>query len=1182
VTTLEPAELEALRARLLDRLEFVVESLLGQPVAQTRTEWRFGSNTGSLGVVMTGPKRGLWADRAISGVDGRPLGGDVIALIRHTGGCTFRAAIEKACALVGYSPPSWDANLTAEQRRTRATALAKDRVRLAAERAGRQAAAEMARQAEARAAVSAARAMWRARTAVESTAAFQYLTQIRGIPEPPGGFPDAIGWHPGERALIAAATTPAGDVTATQIVRLTPNGQKRVAANLVKQTTGRLLTADGPAALRLPARLGADPALLLHCEGIETGLSVWAAYGAEVWIALGSGFDPQPARLNVVCADDDPPESARGHALAKQIEGWRQAGLVFAIAGPWDAPRGDKSDFADLIRKEGPEAVRLRIEATLREAENVAPAAPENAGPEADEFTGARPKRHLAGEIGLLRRGVVTTLPAYYPAPAEPRGSALARQVKLIGDTITEGARRAAARIKVLARRTAEIAALGLPGLDLAPGAKAAITRRAHRAVAAEDGFGKRIPLPPRLLLTGAQATGKTAAAIEAVAGIDAPLNVWFTEPTIEKASELALDYAKATANRPGALPGLVVRGRGQPDPARPGHTMCDRAEVATRVTRARLSVRNTLCPTCHFRDSCGTRRQAARIEATPHGVYFLASAYLFLPSPAPAPDVLIIDEQVTITAVETAEIAMAALDPFTIAGLGIDTRATLNTLRLILATGEPTLRALREARIDRAELTAVLGSLDAALKHAPADIAGDMDDEQIEATLDASPRWAILDARKVVAAVRREIDQPRDVLNGVTADRETITVSRLRKPHGIKHAAVLALDGTGDEALNRALFGPTLQHERIAVERDAYVTGTIGKQYSRQSMTGVDANDKPIASKAVSSAKLRAEIGDIARAMPGTCAVFSNQSTIDALIEGAAIAEHAPVGHFNRLRGLNGWEEKRSALVAGQNSMRIADLETLTRAYTVADPVPFVSMDGPLAPEDAGWECQQWPFVATRMRRMKDGGLSPVTVPVHPDPRCQRVLEQLREAECVQAADRVRPIFNPRDLTFMNNLCLDVTYDVIRTHRELVAGGNPLERAFAMTGLLPLNGEDLYRSNPGLFVSMRAASRALENYPPPPKRTSLCDGGVVSYRTEGQRGPASRALIDLAWHPDPLAALRRNLGKITEFQGVKLEEPSPLLPGAPARRIGGVPAVQHWPASAPFTRPLTHAPPHE
>ncbi|MGD0109446.1 MAG: hypothetical protein ABSC06_36255, partial [Rhodopila sp.] len=864
-----------------------------------------------------------------------------------------------------------------------------------------------------------------------------------------------------------------------------------------------------------------------------------------------------------------------------------RAGFTDATATRWlldalDVPASRQKDTDTVawgLANGRTRPIALEITAKPRNGAGKPANLPDNATVSPHQPPPADPEKYLAGEIALVRRGIQTSLPAYYPAPTEPRASALERQVTVIHDTIAEATRRAAARQEVLRRRNAEIADMGLPGLNLAPAKQGAITRRLHKLVAAELGYGKRIPLAPRVLTTGAQATGKTAAAIEAVAAITEPLNVWFTETTLAKAIEVADDYAAAIRDRPGSLPAVVVRGRGQPDPQREGRTMCDRAEIARQVAEAGLSVRKTLCPACPFLDTCGYRQQAARIEDMQAGVYFLASAYLFLPSPAPTPDILIIDEQVTITAVDTAEIEVAALDPFMIAGLGIDTRETLNTLRLILVGTEPALRALRSAGIDKAELDAVIRSLDNALDHAGVNIDGSMDDEAIADRLDNSARHDILNARKVVAAVRREIDMPRDGLNGVAADRKVITVSRLRPPRGIKHAAVMAMDGTGDETLNRTLFGSTLQHERIAIERDAFITGTIAKKYSRQSMTGIDANGKPIASKTESAAKLRAEIGDIASAMPGRCAVFSNQTTIDALIEDETLHEHAPVGHFNKLRGLNEWEHCRSALVPGQNSIRIGELESLARAYMVADPVPFVSMDGPLAPDDK-WECKQWPFVACQMRRMRDGSLSPVFVQVHPDPRCQRVLEQIREAECVQAADRVRPIFNRRDLTFMNALCLDVTYDVIRTHRELVAGGNPLERAFAMTGLLPLNAEDLYRAHPGRFVSVRAALRALENYPPPAKRTSLCEGGEVSYRTEGQRGPASKALVDFGWHRDPLAALTLCLGIITEFQGVKLAEPCPMPGRLPVQRVGGVPAVGSWPTSAPFARPMTHAPP--
>lgn len=774
------------------------------------------------------------------------------------------------------------------------------------------------------------------------------------------------------------------------------------------------------------------------------------------------------------------------------------------------------------------------------------------------------PKKHLAGQIDLVRRGVKTNLPAYFPPPTQDRAAALLRQAAIIADTIAEGTRLAAARAEAWTRRNFEISLLGLHGLDLSPGKKGAITRRQLRAVAIERGYGSRLPVRgPRMLLTGTQGSGKTRDAITAVAAITEPVNVWLTEPTLDKAAEVAADYARATHDNPEALPGVVVRGRAAADPRRLDHQMCDRAQVAGRVAAAGLSVRKMLCETCPFRAECGYRKQADRIDAMPPGaVFFLAIPYLFLPSPPPAPDVLIVDEKATIDAIELAEIEVTALDPFMIPGLAIHARDRLNTLRLTLLEREPALRALRAAHFDRAELTDIVRSLEVTLKAATPVIDGRMTDSAIGEALDASPHGNIRSTLKVVSAVLSEIDMPRAGLNGVaaTSDRKAITVSRMRTPRGIKRATILALDGSGDPDLNRALFGDTMQHARIAVERTAAITGTIGRGYSRQSITGIDASGAPIEGEAQArSAKLRADIGDIAHAMPGTTAIFSNLATIDALVADQTMATDAPAGHFNRLRGLNCWEGYRSALVIGQTSLTIDVLESLARAYMATDFAPFISMAGPLA--DAGWECQQWPFVVTRMRRMRDGSRSPVQVHVHPDPRVQRVLEQMREAEIVQAADRVRPIFNRRDITLLNNLCVDVTYDAIRTHRELRTGGNPIQAAFTLTGFIARNSADLFLAHPDRFCSERAAQRALQNYPPNANKEPLCVGGVVSYRTPSQRGPASTAIVDLTFWPDPLAALQHFLGEIIEFEGVAVEQPEPAPRVA---RIGGQHPIRH------------------
>ena len=330
-------------------------------------------------------------------------------------------------------------------------------------------------------------------------------------------------------------------------------------------------------------------------------------------------------------------------------------------------------------------------------------------------------RRLLTGQIGLARRPPQTSLPAYYPAPTEPLGAALDRQRWHIRDTIFAGADLATARHEVWRRRTDEIAAMGLDGLDLSPGKKGAITRRHIRAVAAERGHeGGRLPPSPRMLITGAQGSAKTTMAAEAVATITAPINIWLTQPTLGKAEEIARDYRRLTEGLPDALPARIVRGRGASDPERQGHTMCDRADAARLVAEAGLSVRKTLCPTCPFAGQCGTHRQAARIAATSTAAYFMSSEYLYVPSPAPTPDVLITDDHSAVAAVKVSRIPLSDLNPFMIPGLGQDTRDTLNTLQAVLATSKAALLDLRAARVGRAELTTVINAMTLARDKSP------------------------------------------------------------------------------------------------------------------------------------------------------------------------------------------------------------------------------------------------------------------------------------------------------------------------------------------------------------------------------------------------------------------------------------------------------------------------------
>jgi hypothetical protein len=82
----------------------------------------------------------------------------------------------------------------------------------------------------------------------------------------------------------------------------------------------------------------------------------------------------------------------------------------------------------------------------------------------------------------------------------------------------------------------------------------------------------------------------------------------------------------------------------------------------------------------------------------------------------------------------------------------------------------------------------------------------------------------------------------------------------------------------------------------------------------------------------------------------------------------------------------------------------------------------------------------------------MRDGSRRQGRVRVHPDRRVQAVVEQVREAEMVQAIDRLRLIHSPREkmVFILCNIPLDIPVDELMTWREL-AGDDRLEQTLAL-----------------------------------------------------------------------------------------------------------------------------------
>jgi hypothetical protein len=761
-----------------------------------------------------------------------------------------------------------------------------------------------------------------------------------------------------------------------------------------------------------------------------------------------------------------------------------------------------------------------------------------------------------AGEYGRRNH-----LPAYHPAPSEPRDAALARQRRTIGDWFGTGTKLINARRQAAERAAAIIEAAGLNDDALNSGLtdrqiaarKAAISRKVNKQVAAEHGLERLGGNGPRLLLTGSQGSGKSRAAAEEIADLDGDMVVWWTVPTIDKAEEQADEYRNKYAQT-NSLPALVVRGRGQDDPQQPGKAMCPRHKVVNRAASRGVEVRKKICAVCPLHERCGYLRQEAGIAEMGGGLFLMAREYAFMPSPAPTPDLFIGDESL---------IPVAVAEPITFnaeriretgnwkrAGLGavLDVGPILNAVyRAAIDQPGRILAALREAEISRKQIAEAIAYLDKVTETAAADaITGRMTDNEIGAALDQIDHDDIPNVIRMLRQIRREWDTGRAGLNTVTVLDGTVKVFGLRTPRIGKETPVLLLDGTGSATLNRALFGD-LTHEHIPVERRAHVTGTTGKSYSRQSITGCDRHGEPIPSRAAEAERLRQEIADVARRQDGpvfVCATMKGEAALAPVLPGVA-----QCGHFAKLRGINAWEECETAVIVGREQVSPQRIEDMARPFTVADPEPFQAFGGYVR--------------QTRGRRMRSGEVRPVEVEIHPDPRCQELLEQIREAEIVQAADRVRPIFNERSIVLLNELALDVTYDRIGTHKELVMGGNRFEQAAARGAAVPLSASELARCFPDLWPSTGAVTGDFQRVDKSHvsqirilfgKRDSY---RRARYRRENQKRPSPAAIRADA--PNPRAALESVVGPVVWFEIEQKAEPAAAAQAeTPAEPING------------------------
>ena len=260
----------------------------------------------------------------------------------------------------------------------------------------------------------------------------------------------------------------------------------------------------------------------------------------------------------------------------------------------------------------------------------------------------------------------------------------------------------------------------------------------------------------------------------------------------------------------------------------------------------------------------------------------------------------------------------------------------------------------------------------------------------------------------------------------------------------------LLLLDGTANLDILRQ-FVPQLQDRpEIRVQRKARVIQVRDRTFFRHSLVerapadGEGATWKP-------KARLAAVAEFIARvAREGRTLVVTNKRVRCALtgesangrLPVAGTYAGGDIAHFGNIRGTNEFEDHEVVIILGreQPSPRDAERRAMAIWYDTKQPIRCL-------PPDAKGQAQ-YPY-RERHYTLCDGGRCQVRVRVHPDRRVQAVVEQTREAEMIQAIDRLRLIHSAREKTvyILCNIPLDIPVDELVTWREL-AGDSRLADA--------------------------------------------------------------------------------------------------------------------------------------
>lgn len=513
------------------------------------------------------------------------------------------------------------------------------------------------------------------------------------------------------------------------------------------------------------------------------------------------------------------------------------------------------------------------------------------------------------------------------------------------------------------------------------------------------------------------------------------------------------------------------------------GEAMCRKHELARLLTDGGHAVYPNLClrrtltdqppMKCEHYDKCSYVHQFQIAD-----VYIYPHAYLPLERGALeawVPYGVVIDESFIFSCVKTFQFPISRLRH---ADLPSTAKVTCDAIADALQR-DP--RSLQEVLFPKGFTDAdAYRSVRKALRHRESRITPGSSSKEVEQILKSVPDFVPLDLMLQhlhVELLQNARAEPQSVVfdpsTGLVTIHHRFAINRFRRrAPGNAIAAeptIVILDASASPELIERYF-EIPQYHPIRIKRNATVIQCISTRSSTTSL--VPSKNADQRSRMAAKAKLKevqylldrlADEGKRVLAVGPTAVVGNAKSGVAALLMRPRNGELA---HFNALRGIDRWKDFDVVVVIGRNQPPLAAVENLARALFYDDPSPLV-------------QATDWSeTVRGYTDKVEERG---VMVHVHPDPRVQAILEQLREQESLQAVDRLRLIhnFKMKEVILLSNLPLDIEVDELLPLDEIIYGGSRVERALdRLDGVLPLNSKWLAMKFPDLWKTGEAARK--------------------------------------------------------------------------------------------------------